>query len=196
MKPLFFPSQSDLRKWFEKNHEKEIEVYIGFYKVGSGKPSITWSQSVDEALCFGWIDGVRRSIDVYSYFIRFTPRKPTSNWSLINIKKIEELTRLGLMKPAGLKAYSKRKDHKSGIYAYENEKVKLKPSYEKKIKADKKAWAFFQIQAPHYKKIVTRWIMTAKQEATQIKRLNELINDCRAGLKIRTQRYGNKSKRE
>jgi uncharacterized protein YdeI (YjbR/CyaY-like superfamily) len=104
-RPRFFPSQLDFRKWLEKNHNKETELIVGFYKVGTGKPSLTWSQSVDQALCFGWIDGIRKSIDNESYCIRFTPRKPSSNWSAINIKKVEELTKLGLMKPEGTKHF-------------------------------------------------------------------------------------------
>jgi uncharacterized protein YdeI (YjbR/CyaY-like superfamily) len=186
---VFFTNQSDLRKWFIKNHVKENELYIGFYKVKSGRPCVSWSQAVDEALCFGWIDAVRKSIDEKSYFIRFTKRNPKSNWSLINIKKIKDLKVRGLLTPAGIRAFEKRSEKKSGIYSYENEAMKLKKEYEKKLKADKKAWAFFQSQPPSYQKIVTRWIMTAKQETTQIKRLNELINDSKAGLKIKSQRY-------
>jgi len=189
MKIVFFAKQSDLRKWFVKNHAKEKEIYIGFYKIKSSKPSVTWSQAVDEALCFGWIDAVRQSIDEKSYFIRFTQRKPSSNWSLVNIKKIKELTALGLMTQAGIEAFQKRTEKKSGIYSYENEAVKFKKEYEQKLKTDKKAWAFFQSQAPSYQKIVTRWVMTAKQETIQIKRLNDLINDSRAGMKIKSQRY-------
>jgi len=189
MKIVFFANQPDLRKWFEKNHAKEKELYIGFYKIKSGKPSVTWPQSVDEALCFGWIDAVRKSIDEESYFIRFTKRKADSTWSLVNINKIKELTALGLMMPAGMEAYKKRKEKKSGIYAYENEVVKLAKVYEKKLKANKEAWAFFQSQAPSYKKIATRWVMTAKQESTRIRRLNDLINDSSAGLRIKSQRY-------
>src|ERR1700749_1534550 len=119
MEPTFFAKQADFRKWLTKNHEKQKELYVGFYKVGSGKPSITWPQSVDEALCFGWIDGVRKSIDEHSYYIRFTPRKPGSIWSAINIKKIEELTQKGLMYPMGIEAFGKRKENKSKVYAYE-----------------------------------------------------------------------------
>src|SRR5437868_3468723 len=113
MQPIFFAKQSDLRKWFEKNHDKEKELWIGFYKTNSGKPSITWPESVDQALCFGWIDGVRKSLGEDSYVIRFTPRKPKSIWSAINIKKVEELTKLGLMHPAGIDAFNKRDEKKS-----------------------------------------------------------------------------------
>ena len=192
MKPVFFPKQKDLRKWFEKNHKKEKELLAGYYKVSSGKPSITWSQSVDEALCFGWIDGIRKSIDEESYCIRFTPRNPKSNWSAINIKKVEELTLLGLMKPEGLKVFGFRKEEKSKIYAYENPEVEFNKSFEKLFKANKKAWAFYQTTTPTYRKITSRWVMSAKQEATRLKRLNELIPDCSAGRNIKAMSYGKK----
>src|SRR6187401_3158431 len=125
MTPTFFANQSDFRKWLQKNHKKETELVVGFYKVGSGKPSMTWSQSVDEALCFGWIDGVRTSIDKDRYQIRFTPRKPGSNWSAVNLKKIEELTKQGLIQPAGLAVFEKRKAEKSKIYSYEKAEPKF-----------------------------------------------------------------------
>ncbi len=177
----FFAKQSDFRKWLEKNHKKETELLVGFYKVGKGKPSITWSQSVDEALCFGWIDGVRKSIDHESYCIRFTPRKPTSIWSALNIAKVEELTKQGKMHSSGLSIYSFRQESKSKIYAFENAEVKLSLDFEKRFKKNKKAWEYFQLLAPSYKKPSTNWVMSAKQEATQIKRLAELIADCQAG---------------
>jgi len=177
MAPTFFAKQADLRKWLKKNHKKETELEVGFYKVGSGKPSITWPQSVDEALCFGWIDGVGRSIDKESYQIRFTPRKPGSIWSAINIKKIETLTKQGLMQPAGLAAFEKRKEERSAIYSHENEAAKLTKDFEKQFKANKKAWAYFQSLAPSYKKISTHWVMSAKQERTRLKRLEQLIEE-------------------
>jgi len=184
MTPTFFAKQSDLRKWFEKNHEKQTELLVGFYKVGSGKLSITWPQSVDEAICFGWIDGVRKSIDKDSYCIRFTPRRPTSIWSAINIKKVEELTKQGLMKPAGLASFEKREEKKSRIYAYEKEPATLDKNYEKTFKANKKAWTFFKSQAPSYQKVLVHWIMSAKQEATQISRLEKLISSSETGKKV------------
>lgn len=181
MTPTFFAKQSDFRKWLQKNHKKETELLVGFYKVGSGKPSITWSQSVDEALCFGWIDGVRKSIDKDSYQIRFTQRKPTSIWSAINIKKMEELTKLGLMQPAGLASFEKRIESKSKIYSHEKEKVELPQQFKKQFKADKKAWDYFQSLAPSYRKVSVHWVMSAKQEVTKLKRLTELITDSAAG---------------
>lgn len=189
VQPTFFATQSDFRKWLEKNHSKATELFVGFYKVGSGKPSMTWSQSVDHAICFGWIDGVRKSIDKYSYFIRFTPRKPTSIWSAINIKKVEDLTKQGLMQPAGLASFKLRKEHKSKIYAYEKEAVKLSDHFEKKFKANKKAWKFFQSLPPSYHRSAIHWVMSAKQETTSIKRLDELITDSEAGQKIKRLSY-------
>jgi uncharacterized protein YdeI (YjbR/CyaY-like superfamily) len=189
---VFFPTPKHLRKWFEKNHKKEKELFVGFYKVSSGKPSVTWSQSVDEAICFGWIDGIRKSIDDESYCIRFTPRNPKSNWSAVNIQKAESLTKLGLMKPEGLKAFLYRKEEKSKIYSYENPVVSFDKSYEKIFKANKQAWKYFQSTAPSYQKITTRWVMSAKQETSKLKRLNELINDCALGKKIKAMNYGKK----
>lgn len=180
MGPIIFANQKDFRKWLEKNHKKEIELLVGFYKVDSGKPSMTWSQSVDEALCFGWIDSVRKSIDKDSYQIRFTPRKPTSIWSAINIQKIAELTKQGRMYPAGLEIFEKRKDNTSKIYSYENEEVKFSSELEKIFKANKKAWKYFQSLAPTYRKPSTNWVMSAKLESTKLKRLNELIADSQA----------------
>ena len=173
----FFESQDEFRKWLENHHDKEAELIVGFYKVDSGKPSMTWSQSVDQALCFGWIDGVRKSIDKESYCIRFTPRRSTSNWSAINIKKIEELTKAGLMKPAGIKAYNLRKENKSEVYSYENVSVVLDPNYEKQFREDQTAWDFFMKQAPSYRKAVIRWIMSAIQEKTRQLRLEKTIKE-------------------
>jgi uncharacterized protein YdeI (YjbR/CyaY-like superfamily) len=179
--PTFFAKQSDFRKWLQKNHKKETELLVGFYKVDSGIPSMTWSQSVDEALCFGWIDAVRKSIDKDSYQIRFTQRKSTSIWSANNIKKIEELTMQGLMQPAGLASFEKKIESKSKIYSYEKDEVALTQNFKKQFKANKKAWDYFQSLAPSYKKVSTHWIMSAKQETTKIKRLNQIISDSAAG---------------
>ena len=142
---------------------------------------MTWPQSVDEALCFGWIDGVRKSINKESYQIRFTQRKPTSIWSAINIKKVEELTKQGLMQPAGLASFEKRVESRSKIYSYEKDEAELTQSFKKQFKANKKAWNYFQALAPSYKKVSTHWVMRAKQEATRLKRLKELIADSAIG---------------
>ncbi len=175
MAVTFFASQAEFRKWLGKNHKKETELIVGFYKVGSGKPSMTWSQSVDQALCFGWIDGVRKSIDKESYCIRFTPRRSTSIWSAINIKKVEELSKAGLMKPEGQKAFALRTENKSRIYSHEKEPVDLAPSYIRQFKRNKVAWDFFIGQAPSYRKVMIHWIMTAKQEKTRLSRLEKTI---------------------
>ena len=177
MPHTFFAKQSGFRNWLKKNHKKETEFIVGFYKVDSGKPSMTWSQSVDEALCFGWIDGVRTSIDKDSYQIRFTQRKPKSIWSAINIKKVEDLTKQGLMQPTGIAAFEKRKEERSKVYSFENDEMEFTPDFEKKFKANKRAWAYFQLLAPSYKKTSKHWVMSAKQEATRLKRLDQLIEE-------------------
>lgn len=175
MNPIFFPTQEDFRRWLEENHEKKIEVFVGYYNVKSGKGGMDWSESVDQALCFGWIDGVRRKIDETSYCNRFTPRKPNSNWSAINIKKIEELTEKGLMKPAGIAAFEKRSEMKSAIYAYENELKTFTAEFEKRFRINETAWNFFDRQANWYKKQMINWVMTAKQEKTRESRLETLM---------------------
>lgn len=174
---LFFSTQLEFRKWLLGNHKKETELLVGYYKVKSGKPSMTWSQSVDEALCFGWIDGVRKSINNESYCIRFTPRKSTSIWSAINIEKMGELIKNGLMQPSGLESYKLRNESKSKIYAYEKKSVKLSSKYEEIFKSNKKAWDFFNAQAPSYQKKISHRIMSAKQEKTQISRLEKAITE-------------------
>ncbi|HWY34575.1 MAG TPA: YdeI/OmpD-associated family protein [Nitrosopumilaceae archaeon] len=189
MEPTFFTKQSELRKWFEKNHKKEKELLVGFYKVTSGKPSITWPQSVNEALCVGWIDGIRKSVNKESYSIRFTPRKSDSIWSSVNIKKMEELISQGLMKPAGLISFEKRKEHKSRIYSYEKESVNLSINLEKKFKANKKAWKFFQSMAPSYQKTVIHWIMSAKRDTTKISRLETLMSGSENGQRVKHLNY-------
>ncbi len=180
MTPTFFAKQNDFRKWLEKNHKIERELLVGFYKVNSGKPSMTWTQSVDEALCFGWIDGVRKSIDKDSYQIRFTPRKLTSIWSAVNIQKIVTLTKLGLMQTAGLEIFENRKENESQIYSDENAEVIFSIELENQFKSNKIAWEYFQLLALSYRKHSTHWVMSAKQETTKLKRLNELIADSQA----------------
>ncbi len=175
MAVIFFATQADFREWLEIHHKKETELIVGFYKVGSGKPSMTWSQSVDQALCFGWIDGIRKSIDKESYCIRFTPRKRTSIWSDINIKKVEQLTKSGLMTEEGQKAFDLRTESKSRIYAYENKPDNLDPNYESQFKTNSLAWDFFNKQSPSYKKVMMYWVMSAKQEKTRLSRLEKLI---------------------
>ena len=179
MDAKFFAHQEDFRTWLEENHEKEKELIVGFYKVDSGKPSLTWSESVDQALCYGWIDGIRRSIDNESYCIRFTPRRTTSIWSAVNIKKMEVMIPQGLVMSAGLKAYEKLKGHKSKVYAYEQEQdAVFTTEIESVFAQNVAAWEFFRKQPPYYKKLMTRWVVSAKQKATQDSRLEKLIVAC------------------
>lgn len=188
----FFKTPLDFRRWLEKNHLKEKELLVGFYRVGSGKKSITWPESVDQALCFGWIDSIRRSIDDESYSIRFTPRKPGSIWSNVNLKKMEELEKKKLIFPAGYEIFKKRKEEKTGVYSFENAEVKLAPDFEKIFRKNKKAWDWFQKQIPSYKKPAVRWVMDAKREETRKKRLEQLISDAGNGKKIKSLDYQRK----
>ncbi len=185
MKPVFFEDQSEFRKWLEINHMKEREIIVGYYKVGTGKPNMSWSQSVDQALCFGWIDGIRKSIDEESYCIRFTPRNPKSVWSEVNINKVKVLTEQGLMQPAGLDIFNHRKDDKSKIYSYENKPLTLKDEYEKIFRSNETAWEFFSTQTQTYKQSIFYWIMSAKQESTRISRLEKLIDASSQLMKVR-----------
>jgi uncharacterized protein YdeI (YjbR/CyaY-like superfamily) len=182
--PLFFGNTDDFRKWLEENHLKETELLVGYYKVATAKPSMSWSDSVDEALCFGWIDGVRKSIDGESYCIRFTPRNPKSRWSAVNIKKVEEMIRIGKMTPAGLAAYEKRSEVHSGIYSYENKPEQFPPELEARFRENKTAWEFFSGQSTSYKRTVMYYVMDAKQEATRFSRLEKLIAASTAGKRL------------
>jgi uncharacterized protein YdeI (YjbR/CyaY-like superfamily) len=194
MNPKFFASPSDFRHWLEKNHDKAQELWIGFYKKSSGKPSITWPRSsfnflrgkvgVDQLLCFGWIDGVRKSVDDKSYTICATPRKPRSIWSAINLKRAQELIKMGLMRPAGLKVFQARDPKKSGLYSFEQRPQKLDGKYEKQLRANKKAWEFFQAQPPWYQRTASFWVISAKKEETRLKRLTTLIEDSTQGRSI------------
>jgi uncharacterized protein YdeI (YjbR/CyaY-like superfamily) len=196
LEPKFFKTPADLRKWFAANHSAATEQWVGFYKKDSGKASITWPQSVDEALCFGWIDGIRKSIDAVSYKIRFTPRKPRSIWSSVNIKRAAELVEQGLMQPAGLKAFAARQENRSGIYAYEQRSPELPEQYAKKLRKHAVAWKFFQAQPPSYRKAVNWWVVSAKKEETRLKRLDTLIEDSAAGRTVRQYTAWEKRKRD
>lgn len=184
MEPKFFATPKDFRKWLEKNHDKATELSVGFYKKGSGKPSITWPESVDQALCFGWIDGIRHRIDDECYKIRFTPRKPRSIWSAVNIKRMGELIGEELVHPAGLAAFEKRDEERSRIYAYEREQVRLSPENRAKFKKNRKAWDFFQSQPLSYQKTALWWVASAKQEPTRERRLETLIRDSENGERL------------
>ena len=185
MDPIFFATPADFRTWLQANHDSESELLVGFYKKGSGRPSITWPESVDQALCFGWIDGVRRSLGPDSYTIRFTPRKAASNWSAINIKRVVALTAYGLMTQAGIKAFEQRSDAKSAIYSYEQRlNAEFGPALEEQFRANAAAWAYFEAQAPWYRRTATHWVISAKREDTRQKRLAALISDSAAGRSI------------
>ncbi len=185
MKPTFFATSEELRAWLEQNHAKSTELLVGFYKRGSGRPSISWQEMVDEELCFGWIDGVRKGIDETSFVNRITPRKPRSTWSAINIARAKELIRLGRMHPAGVKAFARRTDDRSAIYSYEQRKTAvLDPKAERSFRANKKAWAFFQAQAPSYQRAAIWWVISAKREETRQKRLATLIGDSQNGRTV------------
>jgi uncharacterized protein YdeI (YjbR/CyaY-like superfamily) len=184
MEVTFFRTPADLRKWFDRHHASAKELWVGFYKKGAGKPSITWPESVDEALCVGWIDGIRKTVDDTSYKIRFSPRKPRSTWSSINIKRVRVLSKEGRMKPAGLKAFRARQENRSGIYSYEQRRDRLEEPYASLLKKDKAAWAAFEAERPYYRKMIGWWIVSAKKEETRLKRLDTLIKALKEGRTI------------
>ncbi|MEP7069511.1 MAG: YdeI/OmpD-associated family protein [Usitatibacter sp.] len=186
-KPMFFPTPEAFRRWLAKHHESEKELLVGFHKVHTGRPSLTWPQSVDAALCYGWIDGVRRSLGPEAYTIRFTPRKARSIWSNVNTQRVAQLTQAGLMAPAGLAAFSLRDAKRSGIYAFEagnEQKFAFDSKAAKQFRARNKAWAFFESQPPGYRRITTKWVMSAKREDTRARRLAQLIADSAAGERL------------
>ncbi len=176
MTATFFSGQTEFRKWLDQNHNKKQELWVGYYKKATGLPSMTWSESVDEALCFGWIDGIRKSIDEKSYMIRFTPRNPKSTWSAVNIKKVAKLKKNGLMSLSGIKAFPKRDKKNSKIYSFERKNVTLASKHESAFKQNKKAWSYFKLSAPSYKKQAIWWVMSAKKEETRQRRLGVLIH--------------------
>lgn len=184
MTPKFFASPEEWRAWLEKYHDSERELWVGFHKKHTARPSITWPQSVDEALCFGWIDGLRRSIDSDSYQIRFTPRKARSIWSNVNTRRVEELIRAKRMHPAGLRAFKARDPKRSGIYSFEREHAKLNAAQENQFRKNPAAWKFFQQQPPGYRRVATFWVMSAKRDETRGRRLASLIEESAAGRKV------------
>jgi uncharacterized protein YdeI (YjbR/CyaY-like superfamily) len=184
MTPTFFPDSAAFRLWLSRNYGTARELWVGFYKRSSGKPSITWPEAVDQLLCFGWIDGVRKSLDDQRYVIRVTPRKPGSIWSAVNVKRAQELVKRGLMHEAGLKAFSARDVKRTNRYSFERARVRLDHSLEEQIRAEEKAWEFFQGQPPGYRKTIIWWVMSAKQEATRIRRFGILLSASRAGKRV------------
>jgi uncharacterized protein YdeI (YjbR/CyaY-like superfamily) len=184
LKPKFFRTPADFRTWLEKNHTTASELWVWFYKKDSGKPSITWPEAVDQALCFGWIDGIRKCVDGISYQIRFTPRRRRSIWSAINVKRAKELVRQKQMRPTGLKAFAARIDNKSGIYSYEQRSTELNQPYAKLLKKNEAAWNFFEQQPPFYRKMIGWWIISAKKEGTRMARLAKLISESAKGKRL------------
>lgn len=185
VKIKYFESAHDFRRWLEKNHATKPELWVGYYKKRSRQASMTWPESVDEALCFGWIDGIRKSIDDLRYTSRFTPRRRGSIWSAVNIKRARELSNKGLMKPPGMAAFDARKENRSGIYSYEQRSANLDTPYEKRLTQNKAAWNFFYAQPPSYRKAIGWWIVSAKQEVTRLKRLEKLISESARGKRLR-----------
>jgi len=181
VKPRFFESPAELRAWFEANHHDDGELLVGYYKKGTGRPSVTWPESVDEALCVGWIDGIRRNIDAVSYSIRFTPRKPRSVWSAVNIARAKALAKRGRMRPAGRKAFAARMENRSGIYSYEQRSERLPEPYARIFRKDRAAWRFFRSCTPGYRKVIGWWIVSAKREETRLRRLAHLMDLCARG---------------
>jgi uncharacterized protein YdeI (YjbR/CyaY-like superfamily) len=184
MRVTFFKSSSAFREWLEDHHDTSLELWVGFYKKDSGKAGITYPGALDEALCFGWIDGIRRNVDALRYTIRFSPRRPRSIWSLVNTRRAEELNRLGRMTPAGRKAFAARDPKRSALYSFENAPRKLDAVCERKFRANRAAWEFFQAQPPGYQRVASFWVMSAKQEETRLRRLTRLMNDSEQGLRL------------
>jgi len=184
-RPRFFATPAAFRRWLERHHDSETELWVGFHKRATGKPSLTWPQSVDEALCFGWIDGLRKRLDDESYVIRFTPRQAKSTWSAVNLRRMEELLAEGRVAPAGRDAHARRTAERTGIYSYEQRHTaRFDPELEKRLRADPDAWSYFQAQAPWYRRTATFWVMSAKREATRSRRLDQLLAACAAGRAI------------
>lgn len=182
--PTYFPTPSAFRAWLHAHHATERELLVGFHKAGSGTPSMTWTESVREALCYGWIDGVRKRVDDTRYTIRFTPRKPGSIWSAVNVKHVEELIAAGLMQPAGLRAYEARTNAKTGVYSFEQPVVELSAAYTARFRKQRAAWTWFARSAPSYRKAAIWWVMSAKREETREKRLAVLIECSAQALRV------------
>jgi uncharacterized protein YdeI (YjbR/CyaY-like superfamily) len=183
--PIYFSSPDELWAWLEEHHEAETEVWVGYWKKATGKPSLTWSQAVDQALCFGWIDGVLRRVDDERHVQRFTPRKPTSNWSAVNIAKVERLRAEGLMRPAGEAAFARRREARSGVYSYEQRhEAALDPEQEERFRANAAAWENFMAMPPSYRQMALWWVVSAKRPETRERRLATLIEDSAAGRRL------------
>ncbi|HEU4864684.1 MAG TPA: YdeI/OmpD-associated family protein [Actinomycetota bacterium] len=185
MKPVFFADREAFRAWLDEHHGTASELWMGLYKRGSGRPSISWPEAVDEALCFGWIDSVRQRIDDDSYMNRFTPRKPNSNWSAVNLRRVEELTKQRRMRAAGLKAFRERREDKTATYSYEQRhQAKLDPAQHRRFRSKKRAWEWFQTQPKGYRTTAVYWVMSAKRPETRERRLTTLIEDSAQGRRV------------
>jgi uncharacterized protein YdeI (YjbR/CyaY-like superfamily) len=185
-KPIFFNSPQEFYDWLEEHHESEAEVYVGFYKTHTGKRAMSWSEAVDQALCFGWIDTRANAIDEDRYMQRFTPRKPGSNWSKINVEKVAKLTEAGLMRPAGVAAFERRSGERTGVYSFErNGEAALPPEFEKRLRANAAAAEYFDSRPPWYRRTATHWVISAKREDTRKRRLTQLIEDSANGIDIK-----------
>lgn len=184
MNPVFFADSQELREWLAAHSAGAREAWIGLYRKGSGRPSITWPELVDQLLCFGWIDGIRKSIDEQSYMIRVTPRKPGSNWSAVNLRRVPELIELGMVQPPGVAAWEARDERRALQYTYEREHAVLGPELESLFRAEPEAWEFFQAQPPSYRKSAIIWVVTAKRDETRKRRLQVLITDSARGQRI------------
>jgi uncharacterized protein YdeI (YjbR/CyaY-like superfamily) len=184
VEPIFFNSPAAFRSWLESNAGSATELWAGFHKRATGRPSMTWPESVDEALCFGWIDGIRKSLGDDRYVIRFTPRRPGSNWSAVNIARVDELTAAGLMRPAGVAAFGARDEGRSRVYSYEREKAALAPEQEECLRANGDAWRFWESQASSYRRVASWWVVSAKRPETRQRRLDRLIVDSARGARV------------
>jgi len=183
-KVKFFKSAPDFRQWLEANHAGVRELWVGFFKKASGRRGLTYAEAVDEALCFGWIDGLKKRVDDRSYTHRFTPRKPKSNWSRTNIQHVERLTKAGRMRPAGLRAYAAREPKKAGVYSFENAPRELASADERRFRGDKVARDFFQQQPPGYRRTAVWWVVSAKKEETRARRLAQLMEASRRAMRL------------
>jgi uncharacterized protein YdeI (YjbR/CyaY-like superfamily) len=189
VEPIYFASPEEFRAWLEELHASESEVLVGYHRKGTGRPSMTWQQSVDEALCYGWIDGVRRGVDDERYSIRFTPRKATSTWSAVNIDRFQALEAEGRTRPAGHAAFAARREDRSRIYSYERrEEARFEEDEERRFRENAAAWAFWQARPPGYRRVATHWVISAKKPETRGRRLAQLIEDSANGLLIKSQR--------
>lgn len=183
-KPRFFSCADEFRRWLESNHHRDTVLWVGYHKVGSGRPSMTWNESVDQALCFGWIDGKRKSVDETSYKIRFTPRRRNSIWSDKNIRRMEELIQNGCVHPSGMVAYQRRSDSRSGTYSYEQPEVRLSPDQLDALKADKSGWRYFQSLPDSARRASIWWVVSAKRPETRARRFEKLLDCCRNECRI------------